>query len=159
MIFFIGSFIYNVLDAQSRPGDQSTALSLAFQMACGGWSYRTLQLFPVPCWPATTLALPRFARHHRKRSERHNLGSQLEHTDTGLSVSGPPGPAATWARFVTRFFRPVIARWLSGMIENAYDSDFEAVTLWRRGPNKQRRINEAIKRFEEPDHPGQCPRK
>lgn len=88
---------------------------------------------------------------------RVDNGFQNERSNTGGSVTGP---AAAWRRLLLgqasdqERNEPAPGCWkgflesVSRMIENAYDSDFEPVTLWRRGPNKQRWIDEAIRTCE-----------
>lgn len=151
MIFFIGGFIYNVLDARSAQYTALSQMSLAFGM----W------------WmviPNTAIIACAMLASNNPSTLQGIVGrvadpAQLAHTNTGMSVIGP---AAAWRHGLERVFRPCaggdeqslrarLLRRLSGMVENVYDSDFEPVTLWRRGPNKQRWVDEAIRRFESRD--------
>ncbi|KAK6841542.1 hypothetical protein PG987_002402 [Apiospora arundinis] len=136
VLFFVGGFIYTVIDIQNSLGDNDSSHALAFGM----WWMTIPYLATVSCAMLAS-----------------NSSSVLQ----GIVYDGG-GPRAVpvrtapgfWGDIKTRFkkhtFVRHIMRRLNGyeLIEHTYEGRFQTVTLWNRGLNKRRWVQEAIKEGE-----------
>ncbi|KAK8026784.1 hypothetical protein PG991_003840 [Apiospora marii] len=125
VLFFVGGFIHTVIDIQNSLGDNDSAHALAFGM-----------------FSCAMLA--------------SNSSSVLQGIvyDGGGSRAGPARPApGFWGDIKTRLKkRSLVRRMLHSLngyelIEHTYEGRFQTVTLWNRGLNKRRWVNEAIKDY------------
>ncbi|KAK6067931.1 hypothetical protein SCUP234_11404 [Seiridium cupressi] len=125
VVFFIGSFVYNIVEAESRLGDSDTAHALAFGM----WWMTISHVAVISSAmlasnnPSALQGLIGKAPTRRRRSTANNKV-----------------PASIWAKSV---------RWMKqiDILEHAYDSSFEPISLWKRGPNKLLWIDKTIEAF------------
>ncbi|KAK7908429.1 hypothetical protein PG985_015732 [Apiospora marii] len=135
VLFFVGGFIYTVIDIQNSLGDNDSAHALAFGM----WWMTIPYLATVSCAMLAS-----------------NSSSVLQGIvyDGGGSRAGPARPApGFWGDIKTRLKkRSLVRRMLHSLngyelIEHTYEGRFQTVTLWNRGLNKRRWVNEAIKDY------------
>ncbi|KAK7745755.1 beta-glucosidase [Diatrype stigma] len=136
IIFFVGGFTYNILEAQSREGDNDTAHALAYGM----WWMIIPHLAIISC---AMLAA-------NSPSILHSL------VGDGGRAEAHTGPWRRRLRKVvkctprgTGSFQDRLRNLVKGvedleLIKPAYDGRFETVSLWRRGPNKRLWVNEVI---------------
>ncbi|KAK8055323.1 hypothetical protein PG993_000550 [Apiospora rasikravindrae] len=134
VLFFVGGFIYTVIDIQNSLGDNDSAHALAFGM----WWMTIPYLATVSCAMLAS-----------------NSSSVLQGiVYGGGSRAGPTKPApGFWSDIKARLKRhAVVRRMVDGLngyelIEHTYEGRFQTVTLWNRGLNKRRWVHEAIKDY------------
>lgn len=128
IIFFIGGFIYNVIDAESFRGDEDTAEALAFGM----W------------WmviPHTAVIASAMLASNNPGAMRGMVGSYT----SSAHVDGP------WLRFLRWLFSIIHQKSVPKgfeeieLIEKAYDAgELEPVSAWDRGLNKWKWLRRVI---------------
>lgn len=127
MVFFIGSFAYNIVEAETRLGDGDTAHALAFGM----W-WMTISHVAVIASAMLASNNPSALQgligtpHARKAAEIINEGV----------------PESLWGR---------LTHWLKNIdiLERAYDAAYEPTSLWKRGPNKRLWVDKVIEAFDD----------
>ncbi|KAK8139014.1 hypothetical protein PG984_002394 [Apiospora sp. TS-2023a] len=136
VLFFVGGFIYTVIDIQNSLGDNDSAHALAFGM----WWMTIPYLATVSC---AMLA-----------SNSSSVLQGIVYDGGGGSHAGPTRPApGFWGDIKTRLKKhPFVRRMLDGLngyelVEHTYEGRFQTVTLWNRGLNKRRWVHEAIKDY------------
>ncbi|KAK7965170.1 hypothetical protein PG996_000473 [Apiospora saccharicola] len=136
VLFFVGGFIYTVIDIQNSLGDNDSAHALAFGM----WWMTIPYLATVSC---AMLA-----------SNSSSVLQGIVYDGGGSSRAGPTRPApGFWGDIKTRLKKhPFVRRMLDGLngyelVEHTYEGRFQTVTLWNRGLNKRRWVHEAIKDY------------
>ncbi|ETS86092.1 hypothetical protein PFICI_04117 [Pestalotiopsis fici W106-1] len=128
VVFFIGSFVYNIVEAETRLGDGDTAHALAFGM----W-WMTISHVAV-------IASAMLASNNP--SALQGLIGKARIGRRGSSTSSAVVPKSLWGR---------LARWMKeiDILERAYDATYEPMSLWKRGPNKRLWIDKTIEAFED----------
>jgi hypothetical protein len=131
VLFYLGAFLYTILDLSNKPSDQDAAISLAFGVE---WMIIVHVSIIAACVlasnnPSTTSVLvgrspPEAPRWLQKASTQQILNNQL-----------PPNPF--------RRFRAAILRLQHGQLgplrflDDIYKDRYQPVTMWKRGQNKQ----------------------
>ncbi|KAK8050435.1 hypothetical protein PG994_012165 [Apiospora phragmitis] len=135
VLFFVGGFIYTVIDIQNSLGDNDSSHALAFGM----WWMTIPYLATVSCAMLAS-----------------NSSSVLQGIvyDGGNSRAGPVRPApGFWGDIKIRLKKHTFVRRMTHslrgyeLIEHTYEGRFQTVTLWNRGLNKRRWVHEAIKEY------------
>ncbi|KAK2614158.1 hypothetical protein N8I77_001009 [Diaporthe amygdali] len=135
ILFFIGGFIYTILGIEngSLQGDD-TVHALAFGM----WWMTVPHLAIVSC---AMLASP--------------SPSALQGIvwDGGAIASRERSERGSWDLMKTKVESYAAGRWIANktgryqLLNSMYDGQFKTVTLWNRGPNKKRWVDEAIRDY------------
>ncbi|KAI0402795.1 hypothetical protein F4802DRAFT_608492 [Xylaria palmicola] len=135
ILFFVGGFIYTVIDSDSSLGDNDTAHALAFGM----WWMVIPYLAIVAC---------------------AMLAANSPSTLDGIVYDGANTalPDEYEASFLSsrirkaKEYRPlaVILRYVGGYnpVETAFEGRFRTVKLWKRGLNKRQWVQEAVNDYE-----------
>ncbi|ORY60227.1 uncharacterized protein BCR38DRAFT_412408 [Pseudomassariella vexata] len=134
ILFFIGGFVYTVLDILNELGDNDMAHALAFGM----WWMTIPYLAIISC---AMLAA--------------NSPSALQGIvyDGGASAARDHVELSFWDQLKMKIktYKPmkILLENLDGyqLIEATSEGQFKTVTLWNRGPNKRRWVQEAIKEY------------
>ncbi|KAF3008322.1 hypothetical protein E8E14_007413 [Neopestalotiopsis sp. 37M] len=127
VVFFIGSFVYNIIEAETRLGDGDTAHALAFGM---WW----MTISHVAVIASAMLA------SNNPSALQGLIGKARKERNMSFS-SSTIVPKSLWGRF-TRWMKEI------DILERAYDATYEPMSLWRRGPNKRLWIEKTIDSFE-----------
>lgn len=133
VLFYLGSFIYTILDLNSDPSDQDAAISLAFGVE---WMIIVHVSIIAACVlasnnPSTTSVLvglpPLKDPHWVQRVNTYDASTGIPHT----------GPSAK-----LRLIQGEIG--CLRLLKNVYEDRYQPVTMWRRGQNKQEWIRDSI---------------
>ncbi|PSS02151.1 hypothetical protein BD289DRAFT_271422 [Coniella lustricola] len=137
VVFFVGGFGYNIADSYNSRGNEVVAITLAFGM---WWMY-----IPHTAVLSNTLLAS-------------NDPSTLQGLVGKRSMIDTPSSLNNFQRTRPNQKRPYFKRtvdWLVRTVtKDAYVSTYKPVALWRRGPNKQRWMLQAIRVIRESD---ECP--
>ncbi|KAI1478862.1 hypothetical protein K445DRAFT_23961 [Daldinia sp. EC12] len=135
VLFFLGGFVYTVLDADNNLGDNDTAHALAF----GLW------WMVIPYLAIISCAM---------------LASNSPSTLDGIVYDGgtidlmDEYEPSSWAQYRTKIksYKGIgfIVKRIEGYnpIETAFEGRFRTVKLWKRGLNKREWVQEAISEYE-----------
>ncbi|KAI1870150.1 hypothetical protein JX265_006320 [Neoarthrinium moseri] len=134
ILFFVGGFIYTVLDISNSLGDNDQAHALAFGM----WWMTIPYLAIMACAMLAS-----------------NSPSALQGLvyDGGTRASREKHELSFWDQLKIklkshRFAKALISRARGyELIEHTYEGNFQTVTMWNRGPNKRRWVHEAIREY------------
>ncbi|KAI1426594.1 hypothetical protein F5Y12DRAFT_271541 [Xylaria sp. FL1777] len=135
ILFFVGGFIYTVIDSESSLGDNDTAHALAFGMwwmvipylaiiACAMLAANSPSTLDAIVYDGTNTALP-------DKYEMSFLKWRIEKAKTYK-------PLATILRLVEGY----------NPVELAFEGRFRTVKLWKRGLNKRQWVQEAVNDYE-----------
>ncbi|RWA05993.1 hypothetical protein EKO27_g9108 [Xylaria grammica] len=124
ILFFVGGFIYTVIDSESSLGDNDTAHALAFGMSCAMLAANS---------PSTLDGIV-FDGADTARPDKYETGFLKSHMQKAKKYK----PLAT-----------IIER-LEGYnpVELAFEGRFRTVKLWKRGLNKRQWVQEAANDYE-----------
>ncbi|KAH7027309.1 uncharacterized protein B0I36DRAFT_385345 [Microdochium trichocladiopsis] len=134
VLFFVGGFIYTVLDVENNLGDNDTAHALAFGM-----------------WWMVIPYLAIISSAMLAANEPFALEGIVY--DGGKEALKDAYDATLWASFVRRARRHQhIDRFLNSLhgyslVGRCFDGHFKTVKLWKRGLNKSRWVKEAIDEY------------
>ncbi|KAI4594568.1 hypothetical protein KJ359_007656 [Pestalotiopsis sp. 9143b] len=134
ILFFVGGFIYTVLDIDNQLGDNDQAHALAF----GTWWMTIPYLAIVACAMLSSNSASalqgivydggdRAAREKHELSFWDQLKDKIKSLPLGKILSGHMGGYS--------------------LIEHTYEGHFQTVTMWNRGPNKRRWVHEAVREY------------
>ncbi|KAH9996117.1 hypothetical protein F4779DRAFT_631600 [Xylariaceae sp. FL0662B] len=134
ILFFVGGFIYTVLDIDNNLGDDDTAHALAFGM----WWMVIPYLAIVSCAMLAS-----------------NSPSTLEAIvyDGGKVADPDKYEMSFWAQHIKRAkahkYAGFIIRRIEGysLLETAFEGRFRTVKLWKRGLNKRQWVQEAVDEY------------
>lgn len=139
VLFYLGAFVYTILDLQTDPSDQDSAISLAFGVE---WMVIVHVAIVSGCLlaannPATSTAI---VGQHFQQGEHDSI--HLQGTCSESAV----------ARFFEFVRHPAILRhWIVFYcFSDAYDTTFQPVWMWRRGANKREKIKQSGAWLENP---------
>lgn len=154
ILFFVGAFIYTTVDTRnSELGDDDSAHALAFGMCKSSSSKRFtcmkeltigIGYMTVPCLAIISCAM---------------LASGNPTALQGMIWDGSAGPARVSSfrsfsnGFKSKMERYALSRWFLNkirgyeLLKSTYEGNFEPSSLWNRGPNKRRWVQEAIKDY------------
>ncbi|KAH9909273.1 hypothetical protein F4778DRAFT_716048 [Xylariomycetidae sp. FL2044] len=136
ILFFVGGFIYTVLDIDHNLGDNDTAHALGFGM----WWMVIPYLAIISCAmlaansPSTLEGIV-YDGHKSALPDRYELGCLAEHIERAKCHETHLGRLIR----LVEVFNPV---------ETAYEGRFRTVKLWKRGLNKRQWVQEAIIEYE-----------
>jgi hypothetical protein len=141
ILFFVGGFIYTVLDVRNELGENDIAHALAFGM----WWMTIPYLAIISCAMLAS-----------------NSTSTLQGIvfDGGYCAEGDRFEVSAWDEVRDRIEStgPIRAflRRLNGyeMIESVHDGQFKTATMWNRGPNKRQWVREATQEYKRDWTPG-----
>ncbi|KAI8631979.1 hypothetical protein F5Y19DRAFT_472864 [Xylariaceae sp. FL1651] len=135
VLFFVGGFIYTVIDSDNSLGDNDTAHALAFGMwwmvipylaivACAMLAANSPSTLDGIVYDGANMALP-------DKYETSFLSSQLQKAKTHKVLA-------------------IVLRRIEGYnpIETAFEGRFRTVKLWKRGLNKRQWVQEAVNDYE-----------
>ncbi|KAI2619259.1 hypothetical protein GGR54DRAFT_136196 [Hypoxylon sp. NC1633] len=134
VLFFVGGFVYTVLDVENNLGDNDTAHALAF----GLWWMVIPYLAIISCAMLAS-----------------NSPSALDGIvyDGGSTASDDDYDPSFWKQQLRKFktykWIGFLLRQLEGYnpIETAFEGRFRTVKLWKRGLNKREWVHEAISEY------------
>ncbi|KAI1382475.1 hypothetical protein F4677DRAFT_401989 [Hypoxylon crocopeplum] len=134
ILFFVGGFVYTVLDVENNLGDNDTAHALAF----GIWWMIVPYLAIISCAMLAS-----------------NSPSALDGIvyDDGAMAREDRYELSFWKQHLRKFkpYRGIglILKQLEGysLIETAFEGRFQTVKLWKRGLNKREWVQEAIAEY------------
>ncbi|KAH8199446.1 hypothetical protein TruAng_006384 [Truncatella angustata] len=139
VVFFIGSFVYNIVEAETRLGDNDTAHALAFGM----W-WMTIAHLAVISSAMLASNNPSALQGliGRARGKSHQTASAAKAERRVEKSSNCSATTSLRARFI---------RWMKSVkvLEHAFDSTFEPMSLWKRGPNKRLWMDKVVEAYEE----------
>jgi hypothetical protein len=133
VLFYLGAFIYTILDLPSDPSDQDTAISLAFGVE---WMIVVHVSIVAACVlassnPSTTSVLvgllPSKGIRWARRVNTYNALTGMPHTGPSVKLRLMRGEIDC-----LRFLKDV------------YEDRYQPVTMWRRGQKKQEWIRDSI---------------
>ncbi|KAF2968827.1 hypothetical protein GQX73_g4782 [Xylaria multiplex] len=124
VLFFVGGFIYTVVDSESSLGDNDTAHALAFGMSCAMLAANSPSTLDSIVYDGANTALP----------DEYEISFLKSHIEKAKKYK----PLAT------------ILCQLEGYnpVELAFEGRFHTVKLWKRGLNKRQWVQEAINDYE-----------
>ncbi|KAI1302777.1 hypothetical protein F5Y03DRAFT_396291 [Xylaria venustula] len=136
ILFFVGGFIYTVIDSESSLGDNDTAHALAFGMwwmvipylaiiACAMLAANSPSTLDAIVYDGANTALP-------DKYEVSFLYSRIQAAKTHIK------PLAIFLRLVEGY----------NPVELAFEGRFRTVKLWKRGLNKRQWVQEAVNDYE-----------
>lgn len=134
ILFFVGGFIYTVLDIDNQLGDNDQAHALAF----GTWWMTIPYLAIVSCAMLSS-----------------NSPSALQGIvyDGGDYAAREKHELSFWDQLKDKIKSLPLGKVIGGhfggysLIEHTYEGRFQTVTMWNRGPNKRRWVYEAIREY------------
>lgn len=143
VVFFIGSFVYNIVEAETRLGDNDTAHALAFGM----W-WMTISHLAVVSSAVLASNNPNALQGligERRLESPHHKSTTSSQNQANRGAANRTVTTSSWTKFVG---------WMKtvNVLENAFDSTFEPLSLWKRGPNKRLWIDKALEAYSEDRH-------
>ncbi|KAF3767610.1 hypothetical protein M406DRAFT_328680 [Cryphonectria parasitica EP155] len=139
-VFFIGSFGYNIADSDNSPGQETVAITLAFGMF---WMYI----------PHTAVISNTLLASNDPSTLQGLVGKKAEKT---RQFQDTQNPGKTPLERLTNSSRRKIHDLKRSITKPAYESTYEPVAMWKRGPNKQSWMFETIKVIRD-IHRDDCP--
>ncbi len=131
VLFYLGSFVYTILDLQTNPSSQDAAISLGFGIE---WMIIVHVAIVSGCLlasnnPSTSSGIVGSDHEILEESRKHHL----PRTSSDRAALRPPqGPEQNSDRWSRKWIVHKILGW-----SDAYDTKFQPVSLWSRGSNKR----------------------
>lgn len=131
VLFYLGSFVYTILDLQTNPSSQDAAISLGFGIE---WMIIVHVAIVSGCLlasnnPSTSSGIVGSDHEALEESRKHYLPRISSDRAT---LRPPQGPEETSDRRSRQWTVHKILGW-----SDAYDTKFQPVSLWSRGSNKR----------------------
>jgi len=131
VLFYLGAFVYTILDLRNNPSSQDAAISLGFRIE---WMIIVHVAIVSGCLlasnnPSTSAGIVGSDHEALEKSRRQ---FNLQRASSGQSNLRPDqNPQQKSQRRGRKWFSRKILGW-----SNAYDTEFQPVSLWGRGTNK-----------------------
>jgi hypothetical protein len=131
VLFYLGSFVYTILDLQTNPSSQDAAISLEFGIE---WMIIVHVAIVSGCLlasnnPSTSSGI--VGSDHEALEESRK--DQIRRAPSDRAILRPPqGPEQRSNRWSRKWMVHKILGW-----SDAYDTKFQPVSLWSRGSNKR----------------------
>ena len=119
VLFYLGSFVYTILDLQTNPSSQDAAISLGFGIE---WMIIVHVAIVSGCLLAS----------NNPSTSSGIVGSDHEALEESRILRPPQGPEQRSNRWSRKWIGHKILGW-----SDAYDTKFQPVSLWSRGSNKR----------------------
>jgi hypothetical protein len=134
VLFYLGAFVYSILDLRNDPSNQDSAISLGFGIE---WMIIVHVAIVSGCLlasnnPSTSAGI--VGGWHESLKIPKDMRTPTFHTQYH-DGEGPKPPSRKWSR---KEWVHYILGW-----SNTYDTEFQPVSLWSRGTNKMRWIRDS----------------
>lgn len=134
VLFYLGAFVYSILDLRNDPSDEDSAISLGFGIE---WMIIVHVAIVSGCLlasnnPSTSASI--VGGWHESLEPPKDMRTPTFHTQYH-DGEGPEPPSRKWSR----------KEWVHYVLgwSNSYETEFQPVSLWSRGSNKMRWIRDS----------------